>query len=233
LLNELNVREFIQRGIEKPLLFPINKKLTLKFRPLGDLEVHEAYNKPLDKLNNNLDTLKAFLVSRNNGILDLDSIDIDKIDLELLMNCIDEIKAWIIYLSTRDFQDDEYVVDDVKKLNKIFELSSLILMVSGNTEYSTEIIRKFSESKEGRALRYYLESGKFKISKSLNEMTRNQMNFIQFTSKEYVKSKAIEAIENSVDGSFINFKNSEIAHKQFEMMFSCLQEEPPAPILSK
>jgi len=228
MLDEVNVREFVQRGIEKPLIFPINENLGIKFRPLGDLEIHEAYNKPLNRINDAY-TLQAFLIARNNGEIDLEFSDVKKIDMQLLCDCMDEVKAWLIYFATRDFQDEDYSIEDIKKLKDIWIFSNIILHVSGHSGEAMRIIKEFSESEEGKNLRFFLEQSKCKIVSDFNEITKTQMDFLYFTSPEYQRRKMLEEMENAPNASVLNFKNPDKTKEQFEVLWKSLQPTPPEP----
>lgn len=229
MLSEINVREFVQRGIKKPLKFYINERECIKFRALGDLEIHEAYNKPVNKIQDNY-TLQAFLSARNNGEVNLELLDVELIDLQLLLDCMDEIKSWLIYLATKDFQprQEDYSIEDVKKLEGVFVFATLILDVSGNTDHAEEIIKIFTKTKEGKALRFYLRENNSSLTSSYQDLTRNQMNFLYYTSEGYRRKKIQDLKDSVLDGSVINFKDPDLALKQFRALSECLQEEPPA-----
>ncbi|MHC1591774.1 MAG: hypothetical protein ACXQS8_06795 [Candidatus Helarchaeales archaeon] len=149
--------------------------------------------------------------------------------MELLCNCIDEVRAWLIYFATKDFQDEDYSIEDVKKLKDVWIFANLILHVSGHTSSAEEIIKEFAESVEGRNLRFFLEQSKCKLVSDFNEMTKTQMDFLYYTSQDYIYKKKMEEREKAPDASIINFSDPESAKEQFEVLWKSLQPTPPEP----
>jgi len=147
----------------------------------------------------------------------------------LLHDCTDEVKGWIIYFATKDFQDNDYSFDDIKKLKNVLIFAVLIMDVSGNTPHAKKIINEFAETVEGKNLRYYLDEGNFKIVSSFNDLTKTQKDFLYFTSEDYQIKKREDMKKNLLDGTTINFQDLDLAPKQFKMMWECLQDQPPAP----
>lgn len=185
-INELNIREFIERGVKKPLLFysPFYEE-AIKFRPLGELEIHECFNKPLNTFSDD-ETLKAYMDLKNQGKISLAKYDILKIDIKALSDAMNEVVQWIVYTATKDFQDEDYTYEDVKYLKGMSDLAHLILKTSGNSSDSKDLINKFIKTPQGESLAYLINFRGYKLAE-LQELTPLQKSFLIRADPERMK----------------------------------------------
>lgn len=162
---------------------------------------------------------------RNSGKISFLKFNPLKIDKKKLADAMDEMMTWIVYMSTKDFQDKDYSLEDVKKLKGISDLGHLIMQVSGNTEKCTDLLKKFIKDPISQSLIYLINKRGYQLGE-LKDLTKLQKEFLIRADPTKMAIQHKYDLESQSPGS-IDFSDQDTAKQQFRRLFKGLTGHEP------
>lgn len=109
-----------------------------------------------------------------------------------------ELDYWIVYQSMKDFQPDDFTIDDVRKMRYVHAMSLKILQMSSAGSRS---ILNVIESSEGRRLGRMIFDFNVPLTDEAWKMTPLQYQFCEMVDHGVKKIYTVDEFEDMIHGS--------------------------------
>jgi len=152
----------IIHGINEVIYFNYNGE-KIPLRPISSYELDQCFYKALK--NADKKTAEIFLKLKMGIIKGSQKITYDNNLLAELRNYFDNLDYWVVYYGMKDFQDDSFSIEDVKKMQHVHEIATRIY---GSSYQTKEIIEEIIKDKEGR----HIATIVFNLNVPLNELSK-------------------------------------------------------------
>ena len=180
----MKLLEYIRKGISYTDFF-IYDNYTIKIRPINSLECDKAEHNSL--LIKEVDSkLAKFIMQIKLGKISL-TTELNDLPSSLytaLRRYYMEIDYWIVYYSMKDFQPEDFKIDDVRKMRYVHEIARKVLDMSSN---NSEVIMKIVSTEKGQELARIIYEYHVPLTDSAWKLTKLQEEFLYWSNSSAPK----------------------------------------------